>query len=256
MNRDEIWQQLKEDKTLVYNEPIFDVFLKLTKKLHQNHYQELDNNQKKIVNSEIRLDHATNKKEVEEAIKDGAEDLEEAFVKSVRNNKIDIIKYFVEERGFFSFTALRVAGYKGDLETIKYLISKKFSKENLSDLKNASIYFHEALGQAIAYVLEGASQSGNLNVFKYFIEEWGANPEEIFDIPATEFLDVYPISQNHIDILEYLSEKLDKISRDKKIEMYKRYYLMFKKRQDKDGQKMASFFGSKLGKSLQIQEKK
>lgn len=256
MNRDEIWQQLKDDKTLVYNEPILDVFLKLTKKLSKNHYQELNDNQKKNVDADIRLRFSTNKKEIEEAVKEGASDLEERFIDAVRNNEVDIIRYFVEDRGFFSFTSLRVAGYKGDLETIKYLILKKFSKEDLDDLKNASIYFHEHLGQVIAYVLEGASQGGNLDVFKYFVEEWGVSPEEIFDIPAMELLDVYPILQNHIDILEYLSEKLDKMPQLEDLKgMYRKYYIMFKKRQDKSGQQMASFFGEKLAHSLQTQEK-
>lgn len=251
MNRDEIWRQLKDDKTLVYNEPILDVFLRLTRQLKKSHYQELSSNQKKELSAELRLKFASNKKEIEDAIKDGAADLEERFVESIRNNELDIIRYFTEERGFFSFTALRVAGYKGDLETIKYLINKKFQKEDLNDLKNASMYFHEALGQAIAYVLEGASQGGHLDVFKYFVEEWGVKSEEIFEIPALEMLDVYPVSQNHKDILEYLSEKLGGMSRDQKLGLYKRFYIMWKKRPEQGGSNMASFFAKKLGQSLQ-----
>lgn len=221
MNRDEIWQQLKDDKTLVYNEPILDVFLKLTKKLNKNHYQELGSDQKKEVDVELRLRYATNEKEIEEAIKDGATDLEERFVDSVRNNEMDLIKYFIEERGIFSLTSLRVAGYKGDLKTIKYLISR-FSREDLDDLKNASIYFHERLGQAIAYLLEGASQGGNLDAFKYLVEELGAKPEEILEIPVQEFLDMHSIPNNYMEILKYLCNKIDRLPYDEKLDIYKK----------------------------------
>ena len=53
LNKNEIWQTIKNDKSTVYGEPILDVFLKTTTKLEPHHFKELSQQQKKEISSEI-----------------------------------------------------------------------------------------------------------------------------------------------------------------------------------------------------------
>lgn len=60
MNKDEIWQEIKNDKSLVYNEPIFDVFLQTTEKINLNHYSSLNKDEKKLLKPNLRIQMAIN----------------------------------------------------------------------------------------------------------------------------------------------------------------------------------------------------
>jgi len=56
MNIDEIWQQIKNDKGLIYGQPILDIFLALTKTLDSKHFEELTPQQKQKIGEEAALD--------------------------------------------------------------------------------------------------------------------------------------------------------------------------------------------------------
>jgi hypothetical protein len=50
MNKNEIWEEIKNDKTIIYNQSMLDVFLQTTIYLELDHYLELNDKQKKINN--------------------------------------------------------------------------------------------------------------------------------------------------------------------------------------------------------------
>jgi hypothetical protein len=55
MNRDEIWQQIKNDKSTIYGDSVLDSFLKITEKLDPNHYKELTKEQQKKISPQAAL---------------------------------------------------------------------------------------------------------------------------------------------------------------------------------------------------------
>jgi len=50
MNKNEIWEQIKNDKTTIYGQSMLDIFLQTTNTLELDHYLELDYKQKKLIN--------------------------------------------------------------------------------------------------------------------------------------------------------------------------------------------------------------
>jgi hypothetical protein len=53
MNKNEIFEQIKNDKTMIYGQSMLDVFLQTTEDLKIDHYLELDDKQKKLINNAI-----------------------------------------------------------------------------------------------------------------------------------------------------------------------------------------------------------
>lgn len=45
MNRDEVWEQIKNDKSAIYGQPIFDVFLQVVDHISEHHFFELNKDQ-------------------------------------------------------------------------------------------------------------------------------------------------------------------------------------------------------------------
>jgi len=53
MNKNEIWEQIKNDKTMIYGQSMLDVFLQTTEDLKIDHFLELDDKQKKLIDNAI-----------------------------------------------------------------------------------------------------------------------------------------------------------------------------------------------------------
>ena len=49
MNKDEVWEKIKEDKSKIYNQNVLDVFLQVTDNLRLSHYLELTEKQKNLI---------------------------------------------------------------------------------------------------------------------------------------------------------------------------------------------------------------
>jgi hypothetical protein len=239
MNKDKIWQQIKNDKTIIYNEPILDIFIKLNKELSENHYNELTKDQKKIANPEVRLKYSTDSVDIKNAVRDGAkENLHKVFEKAVRDNNFDLIKFFVEETGIYHLPALRAAGKVGDLKTVSYLLDKKYKEKEDPQFDDV---LPPPQGYVVSSVFEGAIQNGNINIIKYLVEKYKRgsswnytlDPEVILSWAMQEILNndlraaEYPGSaevkrgrdeefqnalyKRQMEILDYLSKNLESI---------------------------------------------
>jgi len=133
MNRDEIWQQLKDDETLVYGEPILDVFLKLTKKIEPEHYNSLNKQQKTLLQPALRLVASENLEEIKELLKTTPVFLS-AFENSINNNNLEKFKILLNGRVEFDPTSPRAFGMlkeclfqsirKNKLNFVEYIFQK------------------------------------------------------------------------------------------------------------------------------------
>jgi hypothetical protein len=56
MNRDQIWQQIKNEKSEIYGHPMIDLFLQLTENLSEKHFLELDEKQREKLNNDVVVD--------------------------------------------------------------------------------------------------------------------------------------------------------------------------------------------------------
>jgi hypothetical protein len=50
MNKNEIWEEIKQDKSIIYGQSMLEVFLQTTEDLKIDHYLELNDKQKKLIN--------------------------------------------------------------------------------------------------------------------------------------------------------------------------------------------------------------
>jgi len=75
MDRDQIWEEIKNDKSEIYGQSVIDSFLQLTKHINKNHFLELNDKQKSIVSSGaivdllLRLDHEGKTEDVDKIAK-------------------------------------------------------------------------------------------------------------------------------------------------------------------------------------------
>lgn len=102
MNRDQIWQKIKEDKTQIYGQSILDVFLQTTDHLNIKHYLELTNKQQDFIKSKQMLNNL--------------------FIESVKENMKDVMLDFIKKGVSDMSWALRIAAEKGHVEIAKILL--------------------------------------------------------------------------------------------------------------------------------------
>jgi ankyrin repeat protein len=130
-------------------------------------------------------------------VKNGGKIIDNIVTKSsaLRSNKLDVVKYFIEEKGI-EITVYHAIPIKDvDLKIIKYLVEKDEEKGlKISD---------NAVNYAIA-------SNGNLDMIKYFIEKIEEKGGKINDSEITA-----AIESNKLDVVKYLvGEKGLKISDD------------------------------------------
>ena len=96
MNRDQVWQELKNDDTTVYGEPILNQFVRMTEHLKERHWDELTPGQKRLANPKVRLDFAPSIEEAERAIKDGAEDTWPTYRYAAKKGNMELLKWLAK----------------------------------------------------------------------------------------------------------------------------------------------------------------
>lgn len=155
MKKDEVWERLKRDDSLVYGEPIMDMFLKATNDLERRHWDSLPVSKRNLVSAQCMLDIAETPEEADAAIKKGA----------------------VEFR-----TAMRKAAQRDDRRMIEFLLGKGYSDTAYSDMQSiitvaavhGSIESFKALGAA--GVVPGdmavgqAAYKGHMNIIRHMAE--------------------------------------------------------------------------------------
>jgi ankyrin repeat protein len=102
MNKDEIWQKIKEDKTIIYGQSMLDVFLQTTESLSLVHYLETTNKQQDFIKN----------KQV----------LNSLFIESAAANRKDLVMDFIKKGVSDKSWGLKVAAEKGSLETAEFLL--------------------------------------------------------------------------------------------------------------------------------------
>jgi len=257
MNKNEIWQQIKNDTTTVYNEPIFDVFLKTTDNIHKDHYANLTLDQKKLVKPLLRLSIAawTFRKEelevIDNAFKDAGDSPEITqtairMIKDATNNgNMDLLNYLLTNpkiRNYFVGKSnslyekltneqmqkigferiinniLRAAIVENKLEVIKHLVEKDY----LNYLND--IYFLNAFADSI--------RNGWINIVKYLFNEFIVKKpnikEKINEHPEIATALIFSASMTKFDVIKFLLENgifdtktLPKIAKEGELELVK-----------------------------------
>jgi len=95
MNKNEIWEQIKNDKTMIYNQSMLEVFLQTTSILELDHYLELDDQQKKLISIGLAYKLA---KELYEKTKQRSSDLEKILIKDPLGYAYDYARDIIQGR--------------------------------------------------------------------------------------------------------------------------------------------------------------
>lgn len=236
MNKSEIWQKIKNDPSKVYNEPIFNVFLKVTDTIHKDQYVTLTLDQKKSLKPILRLKMAAsifNKEEseiIDSAFKDAGDDIQvktttvKMLRDAVNHGNMDLIDYFLTNPkvrshfvGFGNdkkltsdqiqkigleriiFSTLSSAIGENQLEIIKHLVTKDYL--NYLD----DVHILDAFSSSI--------QKGFIEIVKYLFNEVITKRNQVDERNLKEKAIEYPEVHksiktaahfNYLDIVRFL----------------------------------------------------
>lgn len=192
MNKSEIWQKIKNDSSKVYNEPIFNVFLKTTDMIQKDHYVTLTLDQKKSLKPILRLKMAAsvfNKEEseiIDGAFKDAGDGIE---VKAA------------------ALRMIRDAANHGNLDLIDYFLTNPKVRShfvNKIELTNDQVQ-KIGLERIINNALASAIGENKINIVKHLVEKDYLNYLDDINI-----LDMFAssIRKGWIEIVQYLFDEV------------------------------------------------
>jgi ankyrin repeat protein len=175
MNKDEIWEKIKKDKTEVYGQSMLDMFLKTTDKLKNKHYDELSEDKKRLVGPELRLRHAGTVAEANDAIKDGAKGFNLALYYAAKDGRLEVVKILINRGADQLSSALEVAALSSHSEIIRFLVEKGAKNKDT----------------ALSY----SAKLGNLEIVKFLVEKGAKELEEALNHAA---------QRGHLEIVKFL----------------------------------------------------
>lgn len=124
MKKDEVWEKVRQDKDKVYGKTMLEMFLRTTENLERRHYDQLPPDMKRLVNPQARLAIAITEEEAEEAVDDGAENLDQALYAAALGNRPEICEWLIGNGAKDFDWALLGAAHGGHLDVCKWLVGK------------------------------------------------------------------------------------------------------------------------------------
>jgi ankyrin repeat protein len=119
MNKNEIWEEIKNDKTMIYGQSILDVFLQTTEELEFQHYLTLDDKQKEYVYKNSLI-------------------LKNLLSGAIQQNQLDIIKFLINKGAKNLGNAVLVASKYAKWDAAKLIIDIAIEQNSKSlNLNNA-----------------------------------------------------------------------------------------------------------------------
>jgi hypothetical protein len=196
MNKDEVWERIKKDKGEIYGEPMLDVFLKTVDELGKKHLDELPPQKRRMVSPDTRLRYATTVNEAEQAIKDGAKNLEGVLYGSAQTGDLEILKVVFEKirtspewqrpEGQASW-AFHVAAGAGQLQVCEFLADKGvvvFNSSMSTAVQGGHLevvrFLLDKGAKVTRWLLGSAAEKGHLEVCKLLLDR-GRNDVEQLD---------------------------------------------------------------------------
>ena len=132
-----------------------------------------------------------------------------AAASAAKSGEIDVVKYFIDEKGVKSFDdIMQQAASGGSLDVVKYFINEKGVKNFNDAMFDAASSGHL---NVVEYLIDekgadnfngaifGAALNGNLKMVKYLIDEKGISNFNSVMIAAAK--------GNHLNIIEYLIDE-------------------------------------------------
>lgn len=231
MNKDEIWQELKNDKSLVYNEPILDVFLKiigssgtdpllggemLNHSIDKSHYLELPIEKRRLISPSNRaLFYSDNLDDLKDAVRLGASvhSLNSRLRSEIFKDRFDFIEYLMNNGADDFRLVANYAANKGDIKLLEEMIEKIGNQIDLGKRNMLShalkrlpkkhaieIILNESLEDAIKNLLEYLGKKSvvydyaikKFNLIKFLIEQKEIKiPKWIIDLAISYNKEVY-----------------------------------------------------------------
>jgi ankyrin repeat protein len=188
MNKNEIWEKIKKDKSIIYNQSMLDIFLQTTNTLELDHYLELDDKQKEYIYKNSLV-------------------LKNLLSGAIQQNQLDIIKFLINKGAKNLGNAVLVASKYAKWDAAKLIIdiaieqnSKSLNVNNAlsSIIHSKYIQDHRHLenlefviepeqeelidyiiskGASLDVALENAMEMQNLGAIKFLINK-GADLEQ------------------------------------------------------------------------------
>ena len=203
MNKDEIWDRIKGDKTEVYGQSMLDMFLKTVEVLEPNHYGNLPEAKRELVQDpSLKLGFAKTVKEAEKALGGepwSTEKKQRAFAAAASNGNLPLVKW-MNDNFKFSYnparalgSALTSAAKNGHLEIVKYFVDEKKETQvwnafyvaagkgdfaivrYLADTMKNDLYGKSEVLFHMNFALEKAAEGGHLEMVKHLVEEGATN---------------------------------------------------------------------------------
>jgi hypothetical protein len=176
---------------------MLDVFLRTVDDLGKKHLDELPPQKRRMVSPNTRLKHATTVRDAEQAIKDGADNVEGVLYSSASKGELDILKVVFEKirtspewprpQGQISW-AFHVAAGAGQLHVCEFLTEKGFVEFNSSSLTAVRGGHLEVVrflldkgAKNTRWLLAEAAEKGHLEVCKLLMDKGGKDMEGYLD---------------------------------------------------------------------------
>jgi hypothetical protein len=263
MSRNEVWEQIKNDKNLMYGKPMLDVFLQLTKNLSERHFLELNKEQIEKLSLDAIVDVIWGAKDIEKV----AEMLgSQAFNKLdsgqvnyiIRNDddyhSADETQTFTKTDAILKYRTLNevdignILLFRTDVEDLKKLLNR-IEKDKLK-LLGADKVAYLLINYLTKFGPFGADEG--FKMFKTFAQALGDHINIFKQSHVWNFLDRELPSvagENLEEILDLLgNENLKKIT-DEGIEIFQQQGLRYKQSGQKQDADIGMYF-DKLVKSL------
>ena len=188
MNKNEIWEEIKQDKSIIYNQSMLDIFLQTTNTLELDHYLELDDKQKEYVykNSLILknlLSGAIQQNQldiIKLLINKGAKNLGNAVLVASKYAKWDAAKLIIDIAIEQNSKSLNVNNALSSIIHSKYIQDHRHL-ENLEFViepeQEELIDYIISKGASLDVALENAMEMQNLGAIKFLINK-GADLEQ------------------------------------------------------------------------------
>jgi hypothetical protein len=227
MNKDEVWETIKNDKSTIYGQPIFDVFLQITNFLSEPHFLELNEEQKSKLSGDVLFNllyYARDIKKIADLIKNNINKLSENHIydllarddNDLKNNELAGLykkENYLRQDAILQYKNINGNDFYALLSRCDHInclaeMIEKIGEEKLNDLEPHSI---SRLLKKFQYI----DNSGD--AFEFFAKKLKSNIEKIPNDKVVELMPSYSGGPNNLGARDHGHTWDDQLNRIEKI---------------------------------------
>lgn len=220
MNKDEVWEQIKNDKSEIYGRPMLDVFLQVADQLSEPHFFELNKEQRNKLSGDViysLLYYATNIKKIADLIGQNINKLSEQHV-------YELLKKDKSEITNAGYSAMQKASSRGISYDVGSAASTEFASKYLR--KDAILEYKNTNNDRDIYALLSihSNNINNMSDLNKIIEKIGEEKlNYLSPISISKLLKDFSHLDRTGDCFEFFANKLgsniEKIPDDSVVEL-------------------------------------